>query len=206
MTVIGTDLSSVQPVHKLPNFTYMVHNAEADWDFTSRFDYIHARMLTMGMHDWPRFFRQCWDNLSPGGWLETGDGRFPLEHVEDLTTDRSPFLKWSTLASEAAAEAGIDTRASEKFSDMLTAQGFVNVESIDVLWPVGPWAKGEKNKAIGTLSYQNSRKVIPAVAMALFTNVLGWTKEQVHELDRQCLEEIDRGDHHHYCRMYVLVW
>ena len=102
--------------------------------------------LTLGIHDWPRFFQQCWDSLEPGGWLETNETQFPPGRADGEEAKPSAFLKWGEHVYESAALAGIDGRASEKFTQQLEAIGFVNVEQVDVQWPVKPLAKGSKKK------------------------------------------------------------
>ena len=158
-------------------------------------------MLTLGMHDWPRFFKQCWDHLEPGGWLETGETQFPPGRVEGGQGSESPFLRWGSYVYEASGKAGIDARASEKFSGMLEAQGFVNIEKIDVQWPIRPWPKGNKYKVMGRLLYENTQKAVPAIAMALFTRQLGWTKDEVDADVERCLEDVDQRDNHFFYRM-----
>ncbi|KAH7048296.1 hypothetical protein B0J12DRAFT_110201 [Macrophomina phaseolina] len=66
-------LSLVRPDYVLPNCEFLSDNGDREWAFMRKFDFIHARMPRMGIHDWPRFLQQCWDNglncarsLSPG--------------------------------------------------------------------------------------------------------------------------------------------
>ncbi|KAK4548745.1 hypothetical protein LTR36_008518 [Oleoguttula mirabilis] len=201
--VIGTDLSPIQADLVPPNCQFIVDNAEHTWAFDRKFDYIHTRMLTLGMHDWPRFFQQCWNHLEPGGWLETGEVQFPPKRADGEEAKESPFIRWGEHAYEASANAGIDMRASEKFSNQLEALGFVNVEREEVQWPNGPWAKGRKNKLMGRLVYQNTLDAIPAVAIALFTRRLGWTKEQVDAYTAECIKDVDDKSNHFYYPMQV---
>jgi len=203
--VTGTDLSPIQPSFIPPNCRFIVDNAEHDWAFDRKFDYVHSRMLTLGMHDWPRFFKQCWDNLEPGGWLETSETQFPGSRADgDATTD-SALAKWGELIYEAAAVAGIDARASEKFTQQLESVGFINVQRVDVQWPIGPWPKGKRNKIIGKLLYENVQQAIPSAALKLFTTQLGWSKGQVDELVEKCLKEVDDKSNHFYFRMCLHV-
>jgi SAM-dependent methyltransferase len=68
VSVVGTDLSPIQPPSAPPNCSFVVENVEKDWVFSEPFDYIHGRMLMLGIHDWAKYFRQCFDHLKPGGW------------------------------------------------------------------------------------------------------------------------------------------
>lgn len=196
--VTGTDLSAIQPDSKPPNCHFLQANAEEDWDFSTKFDFIHSRMLTMGMHDWPRFFKQCWHNLSPGGWLQTSETQFPQKRADALAhlTTPSPLLDWGQHCYTAAAQVGINARASEDFDSLLAAQGFVNVRKWEVQWPMSPWAKGRKNKLLGRLVGENMRKGIPGLSAGLLTKVLGWSVEEVGEFDGKVCEEMGRGEYY----------
>lgn len=199
--VIGTDLSPIQPDFVRPNCQFIVDNAEHDWCFEHKFDYIHSRMLTLGMHDWERFFMQCWEHLEPGGWLETHEVQFPPKRADGEGSKESAFIRWGEHVYEAAAKAGIDARASDKFTEQLQAAGFVNVDRADVQWPVKPWPKGKKNKFMGRLLYQNTLDAVPAIGTALFTRQLGWSKQQVDEDVAGVVRDVDDKNNHFYYPM-----
>jgi hypothetical protein len=195
----GASAQRTEPDFVPPNCHFIVDNAEYDWAFDRKFDYIHSRMLTMGMHDWPRFFQQAWDHLEPGGWLETKETQFPPRRADGENMPKGAMERWGEYVYQAAATSGIDARASEKFTEQLQRQGFVNIEKVDVQWPVTPWAKGKKNKVIGRLNDNNTKDAIPGIGMRLFTKQLGWTKEQVDEISKEVLDEVkDRNEHFYY--------
>jgi ubiquinone/menaquinone biosynthesis C-methylase UbiE len=54
--VIGTDLSPIQPNLTPLNCQFIVDNAEHDWVYDKQLDYIHSRMLLLGIHNWKRYF------------------------------------------------------------------------------------------------------------------------------------------------------
>lgn len=41
-----------------PNVRFEIDDVEADWTYTSKFDYIHCRCMGNAIRDWPRLFRQ----------------------------------------------------------------------------------------------------------------------------------------------------
>ncbi|KXT05369.1 hypothetical protein AC578_10943 [Pseudocercospora eumusae] len=93
---LGVDLSAIQPDSKPLHCRFMTANVEHDWTFETRFDYIHARMLTMGIHDWTHFFKQSWDFLEPGGWIEVNETRFPQFRAAEDDKDglpEGPFMR-----------------------------------------------------------------------------------------------------------------
>jgi len=179
----------------------MVANAEHDWKFDHKFSYIHTRMLTLGMHDWTRFFKQAWDNLEPGGWLETSEVQFPGRRADAEDQRDSPFIQWGEHVSAGAQVAGIDAAASEKFTDQLQTQGFTNVDRVNVQWPVKPWARGEKSKYLGKLLYRNTLDAVPAIATGVFTKCLGWDKGQVDAFCKTVIKDVDDKNSHFYYPM-----
>jgi len=60
-TVLGVDLSPIQPNSVPPNCSFRVDNAEADWIPEERYDFIHSRAMIGGFKDWPRFLEQSFE-------------------------------------------------------------------------------------------------------------------------------------------------
>ncbi|KAF2173625.1 hypothetical protein M409DRAFT_15903 [Zasmidium cellare ATCC 36951] len=195
--VIGTDLSVIQPETKPGNCKFLQADAEEEWVFDEgkKFDFVHSRMLTMGTHDWRRYFAQCWENLHPGGWIQTGETQFPQRRAEEEEDDQRPsaLLQWGQHCYDAAAQAGIDARASEGFEDLLRAQGFVNISKYELQWPIGTWAVGRKAKVIGRLTLENMGKAVPGIGTGLLGGKLGWRREQVEEFSERVKVDMERG-------------
>ena len=177
--VIGVDLSPIQPAFVPPNCSFIIDNVEEDWVYDKKFDFIHSRMLVLGIHDWSRFFRQSWDYMKPGGWLEMQELQLPCQCDDGSATRESPFIDWSHKLMEAATNVSIDTLACEKFEDQLTRQGFINIKHESIKWPIGPWAKGKKEKELGMWMLENTLQGLQGLSMALLTRHLGWSPEAV---------------------------
>jgi len=202
--VIGTDLSPIQPEWTPPNCSWLVDNAEQEWVFDTKFDFIHSRMLMMGIHDWPKYFQQAWENLKPGGWVEVQEPLFPIGYVDDgnITAD-SPCLLWSNYIKDAAAKDGIDTLAPQQhFRTYLEKQGFVNIREQKVVWPCGPWSKGNREKVLGHWVLENTKIFLGGTVM-LFTKRLGWTKEAVDELVVKVKADMDNKKSHYFWEFYI---
>ncbi|MCJ1378816.1 hypothetical protein MMC17_001915 [Xylographa soralifera] len=177
--VVGVDLSPIQPTFVPPNCSFIIDNVEEDWVYDKKFDFIHARMLVLGMHDWPRFFRQSWDYMKPGAWLEMQELQFPVRSDDGSAEKDSPFYEWSLRVMEAAEKVSINPTACEKFEEQLAQQGFVNIRYETIKWPIGSWAKGKKEKEIGRWMLENTMQGLQGVSMALLTRHLGWSREAV---------------------------
>ncbi|KAF2147597.1 uncharacterized protein K452DRAFT_293995 [Aplosporella prunicola CBS 121167] len=205
--VIGTDLSPVQPSFVPPNCSFLVDNAEKEWAFDQKFDFVHVRMLCMGMHSWPRFFRQCWENMEPGGWLEVREIMFPWgaaghgpQDLEQIA--KSPLLEWSDLVRQGAAKVGIDTKACLRFEELLRGQGFVNVRRKDVQWPLGIWPKGEEQKKLGAYAVENLKSGLQGISTAVFSRNLGMSREEIEVRLAHARKDLKEGRYYAPIFMY----
>lgn len=196
--VQGIDLSPIQPSHFPSNCSFIIDNAEAEWVFTERFDYIHSRAMIAGFRDWPRFFNQAFKNLQPGGYLEIQDFYFPARTTEDHTPQTSKYLEWTALMMQATRKAGLDFQAPLKFKDQLTEAGFVDIHFETFAWPIGTWAKGKKQKILGRMALFNGKEAVTAGALALFTRVLDWSREAVDVFLTDVRKELDNQRIHIY--------
>ncbi|KAK8228817.1 S-adenosyl-L-methionine-dependent methyltransferase [Phyllosticta capitalensis] len=201
--VIGTDLSPIQPEWTPPNCQFWVDDAERDWDFGGTpFDFVHARMLILGMHDWRRFFEQAWQHLAPGGWVEVQDVCLPVRCDDDSVGPDDPLATWSHLVREAAGKGGIDTEAGTKFGGMLSEQGFINIKEECIKWAIGSWPRGKKQKQIGVWTLENLSQGLQGISLALFTRQLGWSREEVELFLVDVRKDINDRSKHYYWVMY----
>lgn len=58
-TVIGTDLSPIQPNWVPPNLSFEMNDCCKPWQFGQKFDFIHIRVLTGSVADWPAFYAEA---------------------------------------------------------------------------------------------------------------------------------------------------
>ena len=147
------DLSPIQPDAVPRNLTFIVDDACAEWTFSTPFDYIHTRCVSSGITDWPGLLAQCFRHLRPGGWLELQEFHLPFACDDGSAGPETPAMQWSATLTAAIANAGMDMTSKTTFShpQRLKDLGFTKVEMVNAKWPIGPWAKGEKEKMIGAL-------------------------------------------------------
>jgi SAM-dependent methyltransferase len=194
--VTGLDLSPIQPPMVPPNCSFIVDNAEMDWIYSQPFDFIHARMLTFGIRDWPRLFRQSWDHLKPGGWVELQELRMPCRCDDGTAPRESPLINWSHIIVDSLATTGIDPVASDKFEQQLAEQGFVNIKAETIKWAIGSWPKGKREKEIGRWTAVNTLSGIQGISLAVLTRQLRWSPEAVELLLMDVRKQImDRNSH-----------
>ncbi|KAK1775503.1 LOW QUALITY PROTEIN: S-adenosyl-L-methionine-dependent methyltransferase [Copromyces sp. CBS 386.78] len=73
-SVIGTDISPIQPSWVPPNLCYEIDDASKEWAHKdNHFDFVHIRWLTSAIKDWIAVYKEAYRCLKPGGWIEHMD-------------------------------------------------------------------------------------------------------------------------------------
>lgn len=101
---------------------------------------------------------------------------------------------------ESGIKIGLDFQAPLKWEEYLTAAGFVDVHVKWVNWPIGPWAKGEKNKTIGKVTLLDFIAAVDSAVMLLHM-VLGWTVEDTQIFTTAAMDELREQKVHLYQRI-----
>jgi trans-aconitate methyltransferase len=153
-TILGTDLSPIQPLYVPPNLKFEIDDFNQDWNFTQKFDFIHARALVGSSSDFPKLIRQAYDKLIPGGYLEMTDVQMPFLS-DDGTMEGTAVEMWSNRQVEACGKLGVDTRSPSKYKQMMRDAGFENVQEQAFKWPVGSWPKDKFYKDLGKMTLVN---------------------------------------------------
>ncbi|KAK3684548.1 hypothetical protein LTR37_020151, partial [Vermiconidia calcicola] len=134
--VLGSDLSPIQPGMVPPNCKFIVDDCNTDWLFDEKFDLIHTRAMTPGMKDWPRYMRQAFDHLKPGGYIELHEIYIPICYAKDANETIPKFVQWSHELIGAGSKLGLDFTAAKKVGEMLQDAGFVDINVRWQNWPV----------------------------------------------------------------------
>ncbi|KAF6844658.1 methyltransferase domain-containing protein [Colletotrichum musicola] len=82
---------------------------------------------------------------------------------------------------------------------------FVDVEVRMEKWPVGPWPTDSKQKELGRWTRSAIIRGIEGLSLAVFTRLLGWTKEETLVLCAKVRAEAKRKDIRNYFPVYS-VW
>jgi trans-aconitate methyltransferase len=131
-TVIGTDLSPIQPRWIPPNLQFYVEDCEAEWSFSAsdKFDVIHGRALSGGIADWPKFYAQAFANLQPGGLMEMQDHACDLES-DDGGMERAPACVEAIGELEKAGKAfGKSLNVAHLHKQWMIDAGFEDVTEV----------------------------------------------------------------------------
>ncbi|EXJ73479.1 uncharacterized protein A1O5_03240 [Cladophialophora psammophila CBS 110553] len=200
----GIDLSPIQPTWVPPNCRFEVDDFELDWRYTTPFDFIHARNIEGSVKDHRRLFRQAWENLIPGGWLEAADATVGV-FCDDETIKRAPnLLQWREHLVEASRIFGKPMGVAQHYKDWLMEAGFVNVKEVIKKVPFSPWPVDPKLKELGSYQQILMLEALDAYSFALFTRVLGWSTPQIQVLLAGVRKELLDRKFHGYSKLYFV--
>ncbi|MCJ1368523.1 hypothetical protein MMC16_007667 [Acarospora aff. strigata] len=179
VSILGNDLSAIQPRWVPPNVRFEVDDVEADWTYGEKFDYIHARCMAPSIRDWPKLIRQCYEALTPGGWVEIQDIDIAWTSPDGSLKEDSSMLKASRLFIEGTRNNGMEPCPGPKLEGWVKDAGFTEVVHEKLAMPIGPWAKDKALKEVGAWNYLQYVEGLEAFMMALYTRMLGWTPDEV---------------------------
>ncbi|RYO77192.1 hypothetical protein DL766_010127 [Monosporascus sp. MC13-8B] len=164
-----------------PNVSFEICDAEDEWSFSQKFDFIHMRAIVTCFADPKAVFAQAYEALEPGGWIELRDPIMPFQYVTP-PPENCALKEWGDKIIEAAARIGRHWTNAQYYSEWLQELGFVNIVETREHVGLNPWMKGSRNKHLAVLLGSDMSNGLESMSMALFTRVLGWEPERVHEL------------------------
>ncbi|KAF4987147.1 hypothetical protein FGRMN_10531 [Fusarium graminum] len=178
-TVVGNDISPIQPDWVPPNVKFVIDDVEADWVEPEPYDYIHCRYMAGSIKDWPRLLKQAYANLKPGGYIELQETANTLYSEDDTLKSDNPLVEMMDHLKAACEKIGRTMDPAPSFRQWVEESGFVDIKEERHKLPVGPWPKDERLKEIGTLMGINMQEGVAAFTAVLFTEILGWSREEV---------------------------
>ncbi|KAK0619369.1 S-adenosyl-L-methionine-dependent methyltransferase [Immersiella caudata] len=202
-TVIGVDLSPIQPTFIPPNVSFFVADAEDEWTFSDPLSYIHSRAMNGAISNWPAFIKRCFDNLAPNGYLELQDLSIPSSDDESLNPDTG-------LSQAAQLLLDGTTALSHPFIELATLKpllksaGFTSISEERYFWPSNTWPRDPRLKEIGALNCVNMREGIEGMLMGVGTRGLGWTAEDIKLLASVARDDIENRRIHAYWPVSVI--
>ncbi|OAG45590.1 hypothetical protein AYO21_00226 [Fonsecaea monophora] len=202
-SVTGVDIAPVQPEWVPPNCQFEVQDIEDEWLFsTTNFDFIHARELIMAIRDWDRLFRQAFDHLRPGAYMEVG-GTYPTPTSDDGTLPADSHLKEvQRLFFEMAEAMGASLNAPTLWKAQMERAGFVDVSESVYKVPQGIWPRDARLKEIGAYENFSLRNGLDAYLLRGYTAVLGGDPDELQVLIAETKRELRNPRMHSYIFYY----
>ncbi|KAK3360510.1 S-adenosyl-L-methionine-dependent methyltransferase [Lasiosphaeria hispida] len=186
-SVIGTDISAVQPSWVPPNCSFQIDDAQLDWTFKkAAFDFIHIRELYGGIDDWQKLYRQAFDHLEPGGWLEALeiDIETRSENPKVANDEGHIFKTWCRLFWEAGDKTGRTFRIARdgRMGKYFKEAGFVDVVHRQWKVPIGGWPQDPTLKRVGQYNGLFIDRSLDGFAVFPVGEIMGWSRKEVDEL------------------------
>ncbi|KAK3946697.1 S-adenosyl-L-methionine-dependent methyltransferase [Pseudoneurospora amorphoporcata] len=181
-TVIGTDISPIQPTWVPPNLRFDIDDYTKEWAYKSNhFDYIHMRWLTGTTKDWTAAYKEAYRCLKPGGWIEHIDASGTIYSEDNTINEKNAMVQWGKIWQEAGRKSGnpVDLLERNLQEQGMKEAGFVNVTKKDYPIPVSPWPKDEKRKELGQFFYLVYTQDLEGLCQYMFGTVMGWPQEQI---------------------------
>ncbi|KAF9763584.1 hypothetical protein IL306_003059 [Fusarium sp. DS 682] len=155
-TVIGTDLSPIQPKDVPPNVYFYVEDSSDEWMFNNKFDYIHTRS-TAGC--WSNFetqvAEQAFKALEPGGWFESQETDCTPLCDDDTFDPNGPVATWCNELITAADKLQRPAIIGAKLKEIYERVGFVDIHQRMYKMPINGWAKDHRLKQVGWMWADN---------------------------------------------------
>jgi hypothetical protein len=151
-----------------------------------------------------KVFQEAWNKLEPGGWLELQDVIAPwvdslssLSHsflsisipgqrltssIVDGSLTNSTLLEFHTLNISAAKSIGRDVKQVITYPSLFSQAGFINIQEVPFLWPIGPWALDPKLKKVGEMFRDDLDETLEPIAQRLFGGVMNMEKQEMERL------------------------
>ncbi|KAL4989597.1 S-adenosyl-L-methionine-dependent methyltransferase [Aspergillus falconensis] len=177
--ITGNDLSPIQPPWVPPNVIFEVDDVESEWPPRRPFDFIHSRYMCGSIEDWPRLAQQAYSQLKPGGWIEFQEFHLVNYSEDGSLKDGNNVNRFYELLREALDKINRPVTIGKELKRIVDQTGFVNVHHKVFQLPLGTWPRERRMKEIGALNMLQMLEGLEAFSAATFTNILGWTIEEV---------------------------
>ncbi|KKA16947.1 Methyltransferase [Rasamsonia emersonii CBS 393.64] len=110
-----------------PNCRFQIDDFEKEWAYSRPFDFIHGRDLEGSVRDYDQLFRQAFQNLKPGGYLEMASMEINTHSDDGTHLKAKNFLKGLRVTHEASKKFGKDMNSVATWKEKMERAGFENV-------------------------------------------------------------------------------
>ncbi|KAF9767275.1 hypothetical protein IL306_000179 [Fusarium sp. DS 682] len=138
--VIGTDLSAVQPDWVPPNLKFEIDDCTKPWTWDANtFDFVHMRYLFGAIKDWKALFKEAYNAVKPGGWVEPCESE-PMTQSDDstVTNDGTTALggTWDNMFIKGGKTTGFSLPVLTEDLQMkaIKEAGFVDIQEAFYKW------------------------------------------------------------------------
>jgi hypothetical protein len=154
------------------------------------------RFMTMAFGNFPKVFRTCYENLTPGGWLEMQDYYFKIQSIDD-TLRGTALERWNDLILEAVHLSGRSGIASGNYKRQMEEVGFEDVVERKFALPGNSWPKGKDQKMLGLMQMANISDGLHGFSIHAMTK-MGMAPEEINVLLDEVRSDLRNRQIHFY--------
>lgn len=186
-----------------------VDDALKPWMLQHKQDLIHIRDLQGSFtdHQWTGVYKQAYENLLPGGWIEQIDASVGCYSDDSTLSPTSLLARSGPMYEEAAAKAGKGLDSVFKARARIEAAGFVNIQEKLYKVLLGDWAKNPMLKKARRFCKVQLLSGLVGYSLYLLTKFgspTPWSAEEVQVLLAKFRAEIEvKGVHAYYLKRRV---
>ncbi|KAI1343020.1 S-adenosyl-L-methionine-dependent methyltransferase [Xylariaceae sp. FL0016] len=199
-TILGVDLSPIQPTSVPPNVTFQIDDIEDTWVHETDYDFIHMRESSGYMKSTPKVIENSFQHLRPGGWLELQEF-----HWEAISEDGEKRPNAINTYLERMYEYGITEGRHipivPTMGELMRHAGYVNIQRKTFKVPYGTWPTDEREKRRGNYLAATSEILLPACDRLLGT--IGMTPEEIESTYTGISEMLHDNSIHCYATYFV---
>ncbi|KAI0553116.1 S-adenosyl-L-methionine-dependent methyltransferase [Xylaria curta] len=201
-TILGLDLSPIQPTSVPPNVTFQVDDVEDTWVHENDYDFIHMREASGYMRSTPAVIESVIAHLKPGGWFELQEFHWVAE-TEDGTIDPNiPVNRYMEhMMSAAASTEGRKIPIVPEIGEIMRRAGFVDIKKKTYRVPYGAWPTDPVARRRGAVLSVNAELLLPTSDKVL--GYIGVTPEQAEVLYADCVKMFHNPSIHCFATYYV---
>ncbi len=173
--VLGLDINPTPPQATPDNFKYVVSNFEDPWPVEKgQTDFVHGRMVLIGLKNHRKFIHEAFESLIPGGWFELQDVQLPYMGTSGL------MAEWNDYIMEGNERLGVNMVATDSSWDRwLQEEGFDNIKHEKFRWPLGAVSNDPEATELSVKARQNLLDGLEAFSTITFMKGLGWSKSKL---------------------------
>ncbi len=196
-TVLGVDLSPIQPAMLPPNCTFQISDYEETWDFQRRFDFIHASTPVGCIANLNILLARVFNSLNPGGWFEIQTMCPPTSDDESIPKD-SAYRTWVDDFCKGLWRAGRNPYLPQDYEKELTNAHFTDITLDIIKIPQNTWPKSRQRKLLGRCNRDNIEAGIEGFSLRPFLEYQNWTWEELQALLAAVRKDIKDTEIHAY--------
>ncbi|KAH7367121.1 S-adenosyl-L-methionine-dependent methyltransferase [Plectosphaerella cucumerina] len=211
ISVVGTDLSPVQPTWIPPNLYFEIDDCTKQWTWdVATFDFVHIRYLFGSIKDWVALYKEAYRVLKPGAYLESVETEATY-FSDDGTIANDGVTALGGKFGEMFIEAGkITGNSMSLITDgtqvkAMKEAGFVDIQEVTYKLPIGAWPRDEKLAQIGNFAKQSLLGDLAGYLQLIWHQVVKWPPEEFENFLLQIRQELRNRRLHPYVKVRF-VW